>query len=96
MVIQVFRKSITLPNIRGIHTHALTKLHQLSIHIIYEALMVPDDSLNAGGWLQPPERSAASSPEKQSENVERRSATAAPHSDMTANDPAFWAAHETP
>ena len=57
--------------------------------------MVPDDSLNAGGWLQPPERSAASSPEKQSENVDLPTATAAPHSDMNANDPAFWAANET-
>ena len=58
--------------------------------------MGADDSLDAGGWLQPPERSAANSPEKQSENAERRSATAALHSDMTANDPAFWAPHETP
>ena len=58
--------------------------------------MGPDDSLDAGGWPEPPERSAVNSPEKQSENVHQRSATAAPHSDMTANDPAFWAAHETP
>ena len=66
-----------------------SKLHQLSIHITYEALMGPDDSPDAGGWQEPPERSAANSLEKQSENPERRSATAAPHSDMNANDPAF-------
>eukprot|EP01043_Picozoa_sp_COSAG02_P066152 COSAG02_NODE_10204_length_1995_cov_126.393987_2_plen_192_part_00 len=72
------------------------KLHQLSIHIIYEALMMSNDSPDAGGWLQPPERSVANSPEKQSENVERRCATAAPHSDMTANDPAFWARNKAP
>ena len=71
-----------------------TKRHQLSIHSTYEALMGLDDSSDAGGWLQPPERSAVNSPEKQSENVERRSVTAALHSDMTANDPAFWAAHD--
>ena len=71
-----------------------TKLHWLLIHITYEALMGPDDSLDAGGWPEPPERSAANSPEKQSENPERRSAAAAPHSDMNANDPGFWAAHD--
>ena len=72
----------------------LSKLHQPSMYIIYEALMGPDDSHDAGGWPEPPERSAANSPEKQSENPERRSAAAAPHSDMNANDPRFWAAHD--